>query len=83
MSVSTTLICLIVTEEKRASPHDDSPDLSYTQPILGLDDSLSRSVFLCINSKDIRCSTQTWMPDFYKHKAGQTNFTHCLIVCKT
>lgn len=67
MSVSTTLICLIVTEEKRASPHDDSPDLSYTQPILGLDDSLSRSVFLC---KDTRYSTQTWMPDFYKHKAG-------------
>lgn len=41
----SVMSCLAVTEEKRASPSDDTPDRSYTQPILGLDDSLSRVVF--------------------------------------
>ena len=58
MSVmSVTFSCLAVSEEKRASPNDGSLDLSYTQPILGLDDSLSRGVFfstLTIQTLDIQ-----------------------------
>lgn len=37
---------------------------------------------LYINNKDTRYPTQTWISDFDKHKEGQTDLAHCLIVSK-